>query len=233
MRYAGVDRVTHHAGAGVLRRINGAEATPITKHSGGYYRHLGNYNTSYNSVGIETCNFGYARRSRQTGKTTVAAKADWPYIIPKHGRTVTNWRNKGKGVPSSRKWWRIEPWPPEQIALCIYLGKHIVSELPHITMRNHHGHHDTCPIRKIDIIGFPFARVLRSVYPDEIVPDVWSHFLVSVNRGNDRRTTTHPRQLALLQFNYEMGNSTDNDRPKAERLGENTQIAGFNSNRIV
>ncbi|PXY78500.1 MAG: hypothetical protein CXX81_07430 [Methanobacteriota archaeon] len=93
-------------------------------------------------------------------------------------------------------------------------------------MRNHHGHHDTCPIRKIDIIGFPFARVLRSVYPDEIVPDVWSHFLVSVNRGNDRRTTTHPRQLALLQFNYEMGNSTDNDRPKAERLGENTQIAG-------
>ena len=85
-------------------------------------------------------------------------------------------------------------------------------------MRNHHGHHDTCPIRKIDIIGFPFARILRSVYPDEIVPDVWSQYYVSVDRGNGRRTTTHPRQLAMLQFNYEMGDSVDND--------ENTQIAG-------
>ena len=220
MRYAGVDRVTNHAGVGVERRINGAKSTS-NKHK-----------TSWNSVGIETCNVGYARIQgkwldkdkgikRTVRKTTHAAKPDWLYIIPKNGGKVTNWRTWKKGSknnPKKRDWWRIEPWPPEQIAMAIYLGKHIVSQLPHITMRDHHGHHDTCPQRKVDIIGFPFARVLRCVYPDEIVPDVWSQFVVSVNRGNGRRTTYQSRQTALLQFNYDMKSSIDED--------ECTHIAG-------
>ena len=220
MRYAGVDRVTNHAGVGVERRINGAKSTS-NKHK-----------TSWNSVGIETCNIGYARIQgkwldkdkgikRTVRKTVHAPKDDWLYIIPKNAAKVTNWRTWGKNSksnPKKRDWWRIEPWPPEQIAMCIYLGKHIISQLPHITMRDHHGHHDTCSQRKVDIIGFPFARVLRCVYPDEIVPDVWSQFVVSVNRGNGRRTTYQSRQTALLQFNYDMKSSIDED--------ECTHIAG-------
>ena len=200
MRYAPVDRVTNHSGVGVLRSIHGATADPIEwSATWGCYMHQrvntadersGRYVTSYNSVGVETCNIGYSRAG-------LPAQEDWPYIMDENGSSTH----------------RIEPWTPEQIAMCIFLGRHIVNELPHIGMRHHHGHSDTCPTRKVDTVGFPFARILRCVYPDQIVPDVWTQFYFRYVRNNNNRTTTHSRQFALLYFGYDMGNSHDDNEP--------------------
>jgi hypothetical protein len=58
--------------------------------------------------------------------------------------------------------------------MMIAVGREIVARWPQIGPRDHHGHHDLCPTWKTDPAGFPFARVLRGIYGDPGLPDVWS-----------------------------------------------------------
>jgi N-acetyl-anhydromuramyl-L-alanine amidase AmpD len=78
--------------------------------------------------------------------------------------------------------------------MCIQVGREIVDRWPHIGVRDHHGHHDIAPDRKIDVAGFPFARVLRGIYADPTIPDVWSPF-----------ETVHQRQRALIALGFDLG----------------------------
>lgn len=123
------------------------------------------------TIGIETVNVGFARPD-------VPAGADWLQATTPNGHHVRS----------------IQPWTDEQLTMCVQVGKEILARWPHIPWRHHHGHHDLCPGYKEDVIGFPFARVLRAIYDDPTIPDVWSPFLMP-----------EQRQRALLLLGYDLG----------------------------
>ena len=78
--------------------------------------------------------------------------------------------------------------------MMIAIGQEIVARWPHIGPRHHHGHHDLCPDYKVDPVGFPFARVLRGIYDDPAIPDVWTPTWIV--RG---------RRRALAELGYGVG----------------------------
>lgn len=89
---------------------------------------------------------------------------------------------------------RVQPWTDEQVVMCIEVGREIVARWPRIGPRDHHGHHDICPDHKIDVAGFPFARVLRGIYLDPAIPDVWTPL-----------ETVRQRQRALVALGLDLG----------------------------
>lgn len=119
------------------------------------------------TIGVETVNIGFARED-------VSADGDWIEADTPGGARLL-----------------VQPWPEEQVAMMIALGRLIVERWPNIGPRDHHGHHDLCPDYKSDVTGFPFARVLRGIYPDQDVPDVWSGLW-----------TARQRQAALVRLGY-------------------------------
>jgi len=123
------------------------------------------------TVGVETVNIGYARKG-------VTAQPDWKFCVH----------------PNGKQEMFVPPWPEEQIAMMIAIGKEIVERWPHIKVRDHHGHHDICPGHKSDVCGFPFARVLRGIYDDPTIPDVWEPLW-----------TNEQRQRALVALGYDLG----------------------------
>ena len=123
------------------------------------------------TIGVETVNIGYARDG-------VKAGADW---IKAHS-------------PNGKQAMLIQPWTEEQIAMMIQAGREIIERWPAITWQDHHGHHDVCPGYKVDVAGFPFARVLRGIYEDPGIPDIWSPFW-----------TATQRQRALVKLGYDLG----------------------------
>ncbi len=132
-----------------------------------------NYKGSRSTIGIETVNIGYA-----TGK--VKARPGWIRA----------------DSPNGKQRMLVQPWTEEQVALMIGVGKEIVARWPHIRPEDHHGHHDLCPGYKVDVSGFPFARVLRGIYDDPALPDVWTPFW-----------TVGQRQRALIALGYDLGPS--------------------------
>ena len=126
-------------------------------------------------IGVETCNVGYERPGHPAG-------LDWIEAV----NTDSRWIMK------------IEPWSDEQFKMMVVVGKEIVARWPHISWREHHGHHDICPGYKQDVAGFPFARLLREIYDDPSVPDIWSPFWMP-----------KPRQRALIALGYNLGPTKD------------------------
>jgi N-acetyl-anhydromuramyl-L-alanine amidase AmpD len=126
-------------------------------------------------IGIETCNVGYARHGHP-------AKPDWIEAVD----TNSSWSMK------------IQPWTEEQVEMMIAVGKEILDRWPYITANDHHGHHDICPGYKSDVAGFPFARVLRGIYDDPSIRDVWSPLW-----------TTRARQRVLIALGYDLGQWKD------------------------
>lgn len=123
-------------------------------------------------VGVETVNLGYARQG-------VPAASDWIDAATPHAIS-----------------YKIQPWTAEQLAMCVYVGQLIQARWPQLTARDHMGHHDLCPQYKEDVIGFPFATVLRGIYGASAVPDVWTpHW------------TLTGRQKALIALGYDLGRS--------------------------
>ncbi|MCP4654054.1 MAG: hypothetical protein GY856_01415, partial [bacterium] len=104
------------------------------------------------AIGVETVNIGYARDAPDR----VDAQDDWIEVSSPAGKPML-----------------VEPWTEEQITMMIAVGKEIVTRWPEIGVRDHHGHHDLCPGYKLDVSGFPFARVLRGIYDEPSIPDVW------------------------------------------------------------
>lgn len=88
----------------------------------------------------------------------------------------------------------VQPWTEEQLVMCIHVGKEIVGRWNHLRPEDHHGHHDLCPGRKEDVGSFPFARVLRGIYNDESIRDVWSPLWSAAGR-----------QRALIALGYDLG----------------------------
>lgn len=103
------------------------------------------------TVGIEAVYIGYARDD-----------------VPRGHR----WRRVHS--PDGRQEMYVPPWPKEQIDMLVAYGKQVLQRWPHIEPQDHHGHHDLCPSYKVDPSGFPFAHVLRRIYDDPSIPDVWS-----------------------------------------------------------
>lgn len=123
------------------------------------------------SIGVETVSMGCAR----------------------HGYAVDdNWLDAAE--PDGQHMMRVQPWTSEQVDMMIAIGKEIIDRWPNIGVRNHHGHHDICPGYKRDVAAFPFARVLRGIYDDPSIPDVWAP--VWMPKG---------RQQALLALGYDLG----------------------------
>lgn len=126
-------------------------------------------------IGVETCNVGYARPDHP-------ARSNWI-----------------EAVNTDSKWiMKIEPWPEEQFYMMVAVGKEIIERWPNIGWRDHHGHHDICPGYKQDVAGFPFARLLREIYDDASIPDIWSPFWLP-----------KPRQRALIALGYYLGPTKD------------------------
>ena len=125
---------------------------------------------SRSTVGIETINIGSAGGS-------VHAGPDW---IPAH-------------TPDGKTLLRVQPWTAEQMEMMTWLGRKIVARFPHIGPRDHHGHHDLCPGYKVDVAGFPFAKVLTGIY-GQLVADVWTPTWLAVQR-----------QRVLAAIGYDLG----------------------------
>lgn len=119
------------------------------------------------TVGIEMVYIGYAREGVPAGPDWIAAAA-----------------------PDGSRELLIPPWNDEQIEMAIEIGRRVLTRWPHIGPCHHHGHHDLCPTYKLDVLGFPFARILRGLYGQE-VPDVWSPLW-----------TIGQRQRALVALGY-------------------------------
>ncbi len=128
---------------------------------------------SRTTVGVETVSQGFARDG-------VTAEADWIDVDTPDGRTHL----------------RVQPWTDEQKAMMIEIGRVIIEKFPHIRPEHHHGHSDLCPTYKQDVLGFPFADVLRGIYQDDTLPDVWTPF-----------RTVLQRQSALVALGYDLGAS--------------------------
>jgi N-acetyl-anhydromuramyl-L-alanine amidase AmpD len=123
------------------------------------------------TVGVETCNLGYERPG-------FPARPDWI-----------------EAVDTNCKWlMKIQPWTVEQFEMLVAVGKEILARWPHIPPESHHGHHDLCPGYKQDVAGFPFAALLRRIYEDETIVDVWSPLW-----------TTVARQKVLVRLGYDLG----------------------------
>lgn len=137
----------------------------------GQPRTLESEKASRTTVGVETVHIGNARAH-------VPAEPDWTDAASPNGRLEM----------------RVAPWPDSQIQMMVDVGKEIVTRWPHIGPLDHHGHHDICPGYKVDVAGFPFARVLRGIYDDPSVPDVWTPYW-----------TVTQRQRALLDLGYDLG----------------------------
>ena len=129
------------------------------------------YKGSRVTIGIEVVHIGYARKG-------IPSKDDWISCLSQNGRQEM----------------KIAPWPDEQIEMMIQLGKFIIEKYPHIKARHHHGHADLAPSRKIDVLGFPMARILRGIYEDDSIPDIWSPYWTAV-----------ARQKALIKAGYNLG----------------------------
>jgi N-acetyl-anhydromuramyl-L-alanine amidase AmpD len=127
---------------------------------------------SRSTVGVETVNIGKATAS-------IAAGPDWILAHTSDGRELM----------------RVQPWTEEQIEMLVWVGKEIVGRWQHIGIRDHHGHHDVCPGYKIDVAGFPFARILSGIY-DVQVPDVWGPTWTAIQR-----------QRVLIALGYDLGPS--------------------------
>ncbi len=126
---------------------------------------------SRTTVGVETVHVGYARRHFPAGPDWIEAAS-----------------------PNGRMEMRVAPWPDSQIQMMIDVGKEIIDRWPHIRPQDHHGHHDICPGYKLDVAGFPFATVLRGIYGDPTIVDVWTPYW-----------TVEQRQQALLDLGYNLG----------------------------
>jgi N-acetyl-anhydromuramyl-L-alanine amidase AmpD len=129
------------------------------------------FKASRTTIGVETVNVGYERPGIQ-------AKTTWI----------------GCTSPNGQQQMRVQPWSAEQMNMMIEVGKEIIDRWPHIRPRDHHGHHDICPGYKVDVCGFPFARVLRGIYDDDTIPDVWSPLW-----------RVKQRQKVLIALGYDLG----------------------------
>lgn len=129
------------------------------------------YKGSRATIGIETVHIGYTRKG-------VPALDDYRDVATQTGQTIT-----------------VAPWTPEQIAMMIDVGKRIVERWPDIGPRDHHGHHDICPGRKVDVAGFPFAAVLCGIYGEGTVPDVWTKYWSILER--QRTLVKHGADIAI------------------------------------
>ncbi len=123
------------------------------------------------TVGVETVNVGFARRGFPAERGWIRADS-----------------------PDGRFRMRIQPWTEEQVEMMIAVGREIVRRWPHLSPRDHHGHCDLCPTYKLDPTGLPFARVLRGVYDDPSIPDVWTPL-----------ATVRHRQRALVALGFDLG----------------------------
>jgi N-acetyl-anhydromuramyl-L-alanine amidase AmpD len=128
------------------------------------------YKGSRSTIGVETVSIGYAT-------TPGMAEDDWIRAATPDGKPI-----------------RVQPWTDEQVVMMVEVGREIVARWPHIGPGDHHGHHDICPGYKVDVSGFPFARVLAGIYPHHAIADHW--------------TPTHTvlqRQRALLAAGIDLG----------------------------
>lgn len=123
-------------------------------------RELGSpdYKGSRSTIGIETVSIGYATAPGM-------AEADWIGAATPDGKPIL-----------------VQPWTDEQVEMMIEVGREIVARWPGIGPDDHHGHHDICPGYKVDPSGFPFARVLRGIYPDHEIADHWTPTGMAIQR---------------------------------------------------
>lgn len=125
---------------------------------------------SRTTIGVEIVNIGYERSG-------VISKDDWIECYS----------------PNGKQKMLVEPWNEEQIITIIEIGKEIIQRWSHIEPRDHHGHHDICPGYKVDVSGFPFAYILRKIYNDNSLPDVWSMYW-----------KIEERQQVLIELGYDL-----------------------------
>lgn len=165
-RYISLENGSWHAGKNQTLRWDGRELNHP------------DFKGSRSTVGIETVHIG-------ANLEGVVAGADWIRTATPQGTSI-----------------RVQTWTQEQIQMCIEIGREIVRRWPQIGPEDHHGHHDICPTDpngnayKIDVCGFPFAKVLRGIYPDRTIPDVWTPL-----------ETVRQRQRALIALRFDLGRS--------------------------
>ena len=117
----------------------------------------------------------------------------------------------------------LPTWSLEQIAMCINVGSEILErwDVEVLGPRQHHGHHDINPWKKHDPIGFPFARVLRALYPDQIIPDVWGIFW----------ETWSSRARAIENLGYTDAVTDDSDDVWGNGSTNDVQLSAFKTDR--
>ncbi len=167
-RYVTAANRSWHAGVNQTLRWDGSKVAQ-RDHTGSRRRWTGARTT----IGIEIVNVGYARKG-------IPAGPDWIRAA----------------VPSGSVERLIEPWPEAQLDMLVGLCQYLQQRWPHLTWRDYHGHADLCPGYKEDVIGFPFARLLRRVFDQPEIPDIWSPY-----------QTIEGRQAALVKLKFDLGSS--------------------------
>jgi N-acetyl-anhydromuramyl-L-alanine amidase AmpD len=170
-RYVSLENRSWHAGKFQTLRWNGAALNADVPSDA-------DFKGSRSTIGVETSHIG-------ANIDGIVAGPDWIRTATPQGASIL-----------------VQPWTAEQIAMCIAVGREIVRRWPSIGPDDHHGHHDLCPlddkgrVYKIDVCGFPFAKVLRGIYPTLSIADVWTPL-----------ETVRQRQRALIALGFDLGAS--------------------------
>jgi N-acetyl-anhydromuramyl-L-alanine amidase AmpD len=132
---------------------------------------------SRTTVGVETVALGFERSG-------VDAAPDWIVVDTPDGHTRL----------------KVQPWTDPQMEMMIAIGRAIRARYPQILPEHHHGHSDLCPTYKQDVLGFPFAELLRGIYDDPSIYDVWTPLRLA-----------RQRQRTLAALGYDLGPSGADD----------------------
>ncbi len=141
----------------------------------GIHRYVGFENRSWHAGKLQTLRFDGQPRldpAWKASRTTIGIEAVYIGYARQEVPRQDDWRRVDSPDGQQQMW--LPPWPAEQLDMLVEVGRRIVARWPTIRPRHHHGHHDLCPGYKVDPAGFPFAQVLRRIYDDPEVPDVWS-----------------------------------------------------------
>lgn len=205
-----LDNRSGHSGGGTgtngARYVNGAAYANST-HAG-----------RRASVGVEVTYIANARPMVEARRHTNTYSDPWVDVIPHRRRSDHD---------------TLPIWPLEQIAMCINVGSEILErwDVEVLGPRQHHGHYDIEPFNKYDPLGFPYARVLRALYPDQIIPDVWGIFWETwSSRARALENLGYTDAVAGEGRNLWNNNSTNDVQLSAFKTDRNAVRTTVNSN---
>lgn len=163
-RYVSIEDRAWHAGTRQILRWDG-RACALRTRRGHEWINEG-WKAARTTIGVTVVGFAEPITRREQGEV-------WDDVPPEQILHAAMPNGQGR---------RVLRFGDEQYEMMIAVGREIVERWPHLRPWSHHGHYDICPDYRWDPLGLDFARLLRGVYPEDAIPDVWTPLRTAAQR---------------------------------------------------